>query len=126
MTEVLQTPAGTLWWRDDGFWHFRMNPYYEMSSEEARIFTDAIEAHTGGRKTPLLIDRTHSFTPQFSAWLYAKEVLPRLFSAIAYYAPERHKRIASEYVAETFLKGVAHVAIFDTLQEAEAYLRTFV
>jgi hypothetical protein len=119
---ILMTDAATLWWREEGFWQFRTNPYREMSGPEVAAFFDAIAEHRGDQKAPLLIDRTNPYSAQFSAWVVFQERAPALITAVAFYAPTHAARMASEVLRDSFLQGWA-VGIFEHMGAAESWLQ---
>ncbi len=125
-TKVFESGAGTLWWRKEGFWHYRMTAHYEMSGNELCAYFDAIARHSGNRKAPLLIDRTNPYSPSFSVWETFRERAPFSISAIAYYAPTPGAVMASQFVRDILFKDWDPVAIFRTEEEAVAWLQQYV
>lgn len=123
---VLQNQAATLWWRSEGFWHFRMEAFYEISAAEVEEFFDALEARSSGRRSPLLLDRSNPYSPQFGAWQMLVERAPQAVSAIAYYAPTPAATMAAEFTAEVILKGWGAVRVFQREAAAVAWLLEWV
>lgn len=119
---IHETDDATLWWREEGFWHYRQNPYREATGDRLAPFYDAIAAHAGTHKAPLLIDRTYEYTGQFSAWQVFQQRAPDLISAVAFYVTTSTALMAVEVLRDAFLKGWT-VGLFRDLESAEAWLR---
>ena len=120
---VFESDAGTLWWREEGFWHYRMNAHYEMSGDEMAAYFDAMLGYGTNGKAPLLIDRSNPYSPSFGAWETFRKRAPAYISAVAYYAPTSGAVMASEFVREILFKDWEPVAIFRTEEEAVVWLR---
>lgn len=126
MKTLLEIDAGTLEWRDPGFWHFKMNAYYNISKEELSTFFDFIASHSSGRKAPLLIDRSNPYSPDFEIWQSFLVKAPPFISAIVYYAPTASAAMASDFLRSVFLKDWSTVMIFKEMEEAEQWLQRYV
>jgi len=125
-TEIYRSTAGILWWRDEGILHVRLAHGHETTAEELRDMAVAGGRFLNARRAPLLVDRTHSYSLSFAALRATVPTLSRSLTAIAYYAPGRAARHASELVAETFLKDVIeHIGFFDNEVRAVEWLQTF-
>ena len=123
---VFECEAGILWWREEGFWHYRMNAHYEMSAAEMSACFDAVEQFGSNKKAPLLIDRSNPYSPSFGVWEMFRKRAPAHITAIAYYAPTPNAVMASQFVRDVLFKEWKDVAIFRTEEDAVAWLQKFV
>ena len=123
--EVYRAPGGVLWWRDECLWQLSVSAGHEVDVDEMLEFAEAARRYRGEAKAPLLVDRTHSYSPSFAALQYIGANAPQFFSAIAYYAPTGPAVAASAIVKDTFLRGMP-VAIFTDESEAVRWLKKFV
>jgi len=122
--EVYRSAAGVLWWREEErIWHLQPSAGHEATAAEAEEFVATAERFLGGARAPLLLDRSHSYSPSFAALQTIAAPAPRFISAIAYYAPTAEARAASRTVMETFVKRMMpDVEIFDNEAEAVRWL----
>lgn len=123
--EIHRTKGGVLWWRDGCLWQLTISAGHEIDVDEMLQFAEAARQYRGGAKAPLLVDRTHSYSPSFAALQYIAANAPQFFSAVAYYAPTGPAASASAVVRDTFLRGMP-VAIFADRNDALRWLKKFV
>lgn len=97
--------------------------YHELTAEEVDASLDAVEARTGKRLVPLLIDRSNEYSTSFGAWQRFADRAPSLISAVAYFAPTVAAAMASEQVRDILrLRCDWPVMIFRRIEDAESWL----
>ena len=97
--------AGTLWWRENCFFHAEANAHYPIKPDELDPYFEAAEQvltsrQVGPKRAPLLVDRSRPFTAQFGVRTRLAEWAGSWILCIAWCAPNAMAQVAADHARE--------------------------
>ena len=117
--------AGILWWRQPGYWHYRMNRGHQITDHEVLPYLHIMAELRPGRRAPLLLDRSNPYSATFEAMETLRCYGPGHCNALAIFAPTVMAKMAAQ-VAINHYDTFEHTTIRHELHEAENWIRQFV